>query len=267
MRVTTRLLAAAVVLLTSAPAFAHCHRHLFFWHHCNETPAVQVAVAPVFVPLPVPHVVPVPVPAQVYVADSDFPPPPMVDAEPVYAPPPAPPQPPVVYVAPAPRPVVVATPVVAAQPVQKEEEPSLKRLAVKWAPGITAVLDSEAKELGPASFANNFGAEFRITRYFALRADLELRSGARSWEIPGLKVSLFPSSRIHPFASASLSINQADGQPANKVSLGIMGAVGLDLTIWNWLFVTAEARYNTVPGNCCALPRVTGLVGAGVQFF
>ena len=53
----------------------------------------------------------------------------------------------------------------------------------------------------------------------------------------------------------------------NRVSLGIMGAAGLDILVFRWLFVTAEARYAVQPGNCCALPRVTGLVGAGVQFF
>jgi hypothetical protein len=46
-----------------------------------------------------------------------------------------------------------------------------------------------------------------------------------------------------------------------------MAAAGLDINVFRWLFVTAEARYAVQPGNCCALPRVTGLVGAGVQFF
>lgn len=266
MSLRSGLFAAAVVVLTSAPAFA-CHRHLFFRHHCRDT-VPAVAFAPLVVPLPIPHVVPVPVPVYVapapppvvYVQD-DFPPPPMVVAQPMVVVPvaPLPPPPPV-----APAPVVVAPVVVAQLPPQ--EEP-FKRVAVKYQPGLSAVLDTQAKEFGPPSFSNNFGAEFRISRYFALRGDVELRSGARSWQIPGLKVSLFPNSRVHPFASASLAINQVDGVPANRVSLGLVGAVGLDITIFRWLFVTAEARYAVQPGNCCALPRVTGLVGAGVQFF
>ncbi|MBK7865481.1 MAG: hypothetical protein IPJ65_44160 [Archangiaceae bacterium] len=255
------LLAALTVVFTSAPAFA-CHRHLFFWHHCQET---VVAVAPPIIPIPIPIPAPVYVaqaPVQVYV-QGDMPPPPMVVAEPVYVAPPPAPAPVVVA-----RPVaVVPAPVVVVQPQQpKEEEPGYARLAVKWAPGLSAVVDTQAKAFGPASFAQNFGLEFRLSRYFALRGDLELRSGARSWDIPGIKVSLFPSSRVHPFASASLSINQVDGQPANRVSLGFMAAAGLDITVWRWFFLSAEARYNTIPGNCCALPRVTGLVGAGVQF-
>lgn len=254
MSLRTGLLAAFVVLFTSAPAFA-CHRHLFFWHHCKEVPTPSQAVA---------LVIPAP-PVHIYVQQEEapMPPPPLVVAQPVYVAPPPPP--PVVYIAPRPAPVVAA-PVVVAQPVQQEEE-GVKRVAVKYAPGISAVLDTQAKELGPASFVNSIGAEFRLSRYFALRGDAEFRSGARTWNIPGLKVSLFPNSRVHPFASASLAINQVDGAPANRVSLGLMGAAGLDITVFRWLFVTAEARYAVQPGNCCALPRVTGLVGVGVQFF
>lgn len=272
MSLRTRLLAAFAVVFTSAPAFA-CHRHLFFWHGCRETPAPAVAVAPMVVPLPVPHVVPVPVvlaapppPRVVYVQaeEAPLPPPPMVVAPVVVAPAPPPPPAPVVVV--QPRPVVAAAPVVVAQPQLPPEEP-VKRIALKYAPGISAVLDTEAKEFGPASFTNSIGAEFRLSRYFALRGDVELRQGSRSWQIPGLKVSLFPSSRVHPFASASLMINQVDNAPANRVSLGFMAAAGLDITVFRWLFLTAEARYQVQPGNCCALPRVAGLVGVGVQFF
>src|SRR5258707_636770 len=83
--------------------------------------------------------------------------------------------------------------------------------------------------------------------------------GARSWDIPGLKVSLFPESRVHPFGSLSLALNQTDAA-ANRVSIGFMAAAGIDITLFRYFFVTAEARYAAVPGNCCALPRVTGLV-------
>lgn len=275
MSLRSRLLAAVVVVLTSAPAFAGHHRH---WRHHGWHG--RVAIAPFVIPLPVPHVVPVPVPvmpvviaqaAPVVVEESDdFSPPPMVIAQPVVVAPVAAAPPPVVAVpvpvpVPAPAPVAVAAPVVVAQVPQ--EDTSFRRLAVKYSPGLSAVVDTDAKEFGPATFTNVIGAEFRLSRYFALTGGLELREGSRSWQIPGLKVSLFPSSRVHPFAQASLAINQVDGTPANRFSLGVVGSAGLDIAIFRWLFLTAEARYAVTPGNCCALPRVAGLVGAGVQFF
>jgi hypothetical protein len=273
MKRTTGMLAAALVVLTSAPAFA-CHRHLFFWHHCNE-PLIGAQVA-VPVPLPLPPIVPmmmaVPVPVPVYVAQVEpMPPPPMVVApEPMYAPlPPVVPEPVApapVYVAPAPAPVYMApAPVVIAAPVVVTHEETVARLAAKWMPGLSAPLSWEDRQIGPSSFTNNFGVEARINNYFAIRGDLEIRNGARNWDIPGIKVAAFPFHRVHPFASLSLAINQADSVP-NKVSLGFMAAAGFDITLFKYFFITAEARYSAVPGNCCALPRVTGLIGVGVQF-
>ncbi|MBL8953482.1 MAG: hypothetical protein JNK82_22090 [Myxococcaceae bacterium] len=272
MSLRSGLLAAAVVVLSSAPAFAG-HRHRHWWHP-------HVSVGHLVIPLPVPHVIPVPVPVVAPVVIAQAPPPPVVYVEDDFSAPPmvvAQPVPvapaPVVVAAPvpvpvpvpAPAPVAVAAPVVVAQPVVVEDP--VKRVALKYAPGMSAVLDMENRELGPASFTNVIGAEFRISRYFALVGGVELRQGARSWQIPGLKVTLFPSSRVHPFASASLALNQVDGQPSNRFSLGVLGAAGLEINVFRWLFLTAEARYAVTPGNCCALPRVGGLVGVGVQFF
>jgi len=272
------LLAAAVVVLSSAPAFAG-HRH-HWWHRHH-----RIAIAPLVIPLPVPHVVPVPLPifpapvviAQapppVVVESDDFSAPPLVVAPvaPVVVAPVAPPPPPAPVVvapvapAPAPAPVVVAAPVVVQQ--QPQEDTSFRRLAVKYSPGISAVVDIDEKEFGPATFTNVIGAEFRLSRYFALTGGLEIREGSRSWQIPGLKVSLFPNSRVHPFAQGALALNQVDGTGSNRFSLGVVGSAGLDITVFRWLFLSAEARYAVTPGNCCALPRVAGLVGVGVQLF
>jgi hypothetical protein len=287
MKRTTGMLAAAVVVLSSAPAFA-CHRHLFFWHHCNEPliAAVPVPMPPV-IPIPIP--MPVAVAAPMYVAEPmPMPQPPMVVAQaapalpygytelppvvgepvavspaPVYA------APGPVYVTPVPvAPIVVApppAPVVVAAPMVVTHEETVQRLAAKWMPGISAPVSWEDRAIGPGSFTNNIGVEARINRYFAVRGDLELRNGVRNWDIPGIKLSAFPGHRVHPFASISLSITQADATPG-KVSLGYMAAAGLDITLFRYFFITGEVRYSDVPGNCCALPRVTGLVGAGVQF-
>ena len=40
------------------------------------------------------------------------------------------------------------------------------------------------------------GVEYRISRYFALRADVEIRSNMRIWQLPGLKLTAIRGAKI-----------------------------------------------------------------------
>jgi hypothetical protein len=120
--------------------------------------------------------------------------------------------------------------------------------------------------VGPSSFINSLGFEFRFWRMLGVRADVELRSAERVWS-EGFKVTPFPWWRVRPFASASLTLHESGLQSLRTPAIGFMAALGVDVTVFRHVFVTAEARYDALPGNCCALPRLSGLIGAGVQWW
>jgi hypothetical protein len=262
-----RLAIAAVgAVLLSAPAFA-CGSHgvnigigplylsIGHYHPCEET----VVVAPQVVVMPAPPMVVAPppvlaVPVPMMVDPEDMPPPPMVVAPVVVAPvvvaPPMPPAPPVVVAAP-----IVAVPV---------DEP--QRVAVKWMPGFSAPIKFDGLALGEPIIGQNFGIEYRLSHYFALRGDLEMHSGAMSFDVPGLKFALFPHSRVRPFVSGGLALGKNAADPNDGIAVGFVAAAGLDVILFKYLFLTGEVRYRDFPADCCALPRVSGLVGIGASF-
>ena len=184
----------------------------------------------------------------------------------VYAPPP-----PVVY---SPPPMVygnapmVAAPVVVqqAKPV-RDDRPGF--LAIKYLPGASSniSLTNGKPDFGNLGFAHSPGLELRLTRWLSLRSDLEFRQGGRTWDMLGVKLSLFPQSPVKPYASVSFSGNENYANPG-KYSFGFAGAGGLDVFIGKTFFVEAEVRYRMTPGACCSeVPALTGLIGAGVAFF
>jgi hypothetical protein len=260
-------LAALSAVVLSTPAFACGHSGLHVGvgplylgiGHYHPCPAA-VAVVPV-PPLPAPPalpvaVIPVPVPEPMAMVEIEppLPPPPMVVA-PVVIPAP-------VVVPVPPPPPVVAAPIVVAPP----DEP--QRLAVKWMPGFSApVAIGDSFGVGQPTLGQSFGIEYRLSHYFALRGDLEMRSGARSFDVPGLKFSILPHSRLRPFVSGGLALGQSAADPNNGLSIGFVGAAGLDLILFKYLFVTGEVRYRNFPADCCSLPRISGLVGIGASFF
>ncbi len=178
----------------------------------------------------------------------------MVVQAPVYS------APPIVYA----QPVVVAA---APPPRPLRERPGF--LAIKYMPGASSEIGTSASDpaLGSPSFAHSAGIELRIARWFALRSDLELRKSGRTWDMLGVKVSLFPNSIIKPYASVSFSGNEASANPG-RFSFGLAAAGGVDLFIGRTFFLEAEVRYRVTPGNCCSeVPALTGLIGGGVAFF
>ena len=52
------------------------------------------------------------------------------------------------------------------------------RLAVKWMPGLSTSVAWDKMGFGAPTLGQNFGLEYRLSHYVALRADLEMRSGA-----------------------------------------------------------------------------------------
>ena len=189
-----RLIAVLLVVGVSAPAFA-CRTgggvgiqlgHVFFGFSRRHTcPPVVVQAVPV--PLP---------PVSYYTAPPVYAPPPVV-----YSPPP------MVYAAP-PAPMVIANAplVVQAKPVApKRDRPGI--LAVKYMPGVStnpSMPDGDLQFDGTA-FAHSPGLEVRLTRWLSLRSDLEFRQGGRTWDMLGVKVSLFPNSPVKPYALVSFS--------------------------------------------------------------
>ncbi len=179
----------------------------------------------------------------------------------IYSPPPvvyAPPQP-VVYVAP---PVVVAQP----GPV-KDGRPGM--FAIKYMPGAssTLYLGPDSLEVGRIGFAHSLGLELRLTRWLSLRSDLEFRRRSRTWDIMGIKLSLFPHSPVKPYASVSFAGNE-NYSNKGQYSFGFAGAGGLDVFLGKTFFLEAEVRYRMTPSSCCVdAPALTGLVGGGVAFF
>lgn len=184
-----------------------------------------------------------------------------------------PPPPPPVYVAPpvvyAPPPLVVAAPPVVQAKVAQARDDRPGFLAVKYMPGVSSnvSLSSESLDFGSPTFAHSPGLELRLTRWFSLRSDLEFRRDGRTWDMLGLKLSLFPSSSVKPYASVSFSGSEHRLNPG-KYLLGVAGAAGLDVFLGKYFFLEAEARYRVAPGACCSeVPTVSGLIGGGVAFF
>lgn len=180
----------------------------------------------------------------------------------VYAPPPVVFSPPPMLYAPPP-PVVQAR---VAPP--RTDRPGF--LAIKYMPGVStnpSMSENGGLDFDATAFAHSPGLEVRLTRWLSLRSDLEFRKGGRTWDMLGVKLSLFPSSSIKPYASVSFSGNESYANPG-KFSFGFAGAGGLDVFIGKTFFLEAEVRYRMTPGACCSeVPALTGVIGGGVAFF
>ena len=184
-------------------------------------------------------------------------PPPMVQAAPVYVAP-------LQVIVQQPPPQVVTRTVTAPAP----ERPSL--IAIKYTPGLSGIFTSSPGAVGfsGARFTHSAGLEARLSRWFALRSDVELRNDSRSFDVIGAKVWLAGADwAVKPYLSASLSGTMVDSRP-NALTVGVVGAGGVDVFFGKHFFLEAEVRYRALPGSCCTeVPQVTGVVGAGVAFF
>lgn len=211
-------------------------------------PAPQYAPAPVVVQQP-PPVVYAPPPAPAYAPPVQvYTPPPVV-----YAPPPVATAPVPVVVQPAPRP--------------KDDKPNF--LALKYMPGFSSNISTPDGKIdfSTPQFAHSPGVEFRLTRWLSLRSDLEFRSDSRTWDVLGVKGSLFPRSPVKPYASVSFAVSENLKNPG-KFSLGFSAAAGMDIFIGKYFFLEAEARYRMTPGSCCSeVPTLAVVAGGGVAFF
>ncbi len=177
--------------------------------------------------------------------------------------------PPVAYYTQTPPPVVYSPPLIVQAKVAppKSERPGF--LAVKYMPGVSSspsMVDGELDFSG-TGFTHSPGVELRLTRWLSLRSDLEFRQQGRTWDILGVKLSLFPNSPVKPYASVSFSGNESYAN-RGAFSFGFAGAGGLDVFFGKHFFLEAEVRYRMTPGNCCSeVPVLTGVVGGGVAFF
>lgn len=265
-----RLISVLSIVGVSAQALACDYRYqsgvgvqlggVFFGfskHRRAPCPAVVIAPPIQVQPLPPvayytqPQVVYAPPPQPVYVA----PPPPQV----VYT------NPPIVYAQPPPPPVVQQR--AAPPPAPVDDKPNF--LALKYMPGFSSNIgtaDGKVDFSTPA-FAHSPGVEFRLTRWLSLRSDLEFRKDSRTWDVLGVKGSLFPRSPVKPYASVSFAINENLKNPG-KYSFGFSAAAGMDIFIGKYFFLEAEARYRMTPGSCCSeVPTLAVVGGGGVAFF
>lgn len=187
------------------------------------------------------------------------------------------PLPPVAYYTQQPQVVYSPPPMIYAQPPQvvqqrvappRDDRPGF--LALKYMPGVSttpSVSKDGVFDFDSTAFAHSPGLELRLTRWLSLRSDLEFRKGGRTWDMLGVKLSLFPHSPVKPYASISFSGNENYANPG-KFSFGFAGAGGLDVFIGKIFFVEAEVRYRMTPGACCSeVPALTGVIGGGVAFF
>ncbi|MBE2252588.1 MAG: hypothetical protein IAE78_23850 [Myxococcus sp.] len=264
MRVLQAAMVAAVLLSAGASsAQSHVELNLFgssstlsfgFGVHHHARRQVVVAPPPVYVQ---PQVYVQPPPVVYQQPPVVMAPPPMVQAAPVYVAPA-----PVVVQQPAPQ--VVTRTVTAPAP----ERPAL--IGLKYTPGLSGVFTSAPGAVGftGARFSHSAGLEARLSRWFALRSDVELRNDSRSFDVIGAKVWLAGADwKVKPYLSASLSGTMADSRP-NALSIGVVGAGGLDVFFGKHFFLEAEVRYRALPGACCTeVPQVTAVAGAGVAFF
>ena len=249
MKRLVRLIAVLSIVGVATPALAHC----------RAGGGVGIQLGSVFFgfskrsncPPPVVYAQPLP-PVAYYTQQPQV----------VYAPPPvgySPP--PMMYAQPAP----VVQQRVAPPP---DDRPGL--LAIKYMPGVStnpSISGAGALDFDATAFAHSPGLEVRLTRWLSLRSDLEFRKGGRTWDMLGVKLSLFPQSPVKPYASISFSGNENYANPG-KFSFGFAGAGGLDVFIGKTFFLEAEVRYRMTPGACCSeVPALTGVIGGGVAFF
>jgi len=266
MRALQAAVVSAVLMVSgAASAQSHVELNLFgsssslsfgFGVHHHARRRIVVAPPPVYVQPQVIYQQPQVVYQQPPVVMA---PPPMVQAAPVYVAPP----PPVVVVQPQPPRVVTRT--VTAPAV---ERPAL--IGIKYTPGLSGIFTSSAGAVGfsGARFTHSAGLEARLSRWFALRSDVELRNDSRSFDVIGAKVWLAGADwAVKPYLSASLSGTMVDSRP-NALTVGVVGAGGVNVFFGKHFFLEAEVRYRALPGSCCTeVPQVTGVVGAGVAFF
>lgn len=262
MRALQAAVVSAVLMVSgAASAQSHVELNLFgsssslsfgFGVHHHARRRIVVAPPPVYVQPQVIYQQPQVVYQQAPVVMA---PPPMVQAAPVYVAPP-------VVVQPPPR--VVTRTVTAPAP----ERPAL--IGIKYTPGLSGIFTSSPGAVGfsGARFTHSAGLEARLSRWFALRSDVELRNDSRSFDVIGAKVWLAGADwAVKPYLSASLSGTMADSRP-NALTVGVVGAGGVDVFFGKHFFLEAEVRYRALPGSCCTeVPQVTGVVGAGVAFF
>ncbi len=198
-------------------------------------------------------------------------PPPLVEVEVL----PPPPPPVVVQVAPRPPPQVRAPP-----PPAEEEEPAPERpprVAVKWAPLARSMmsLDSLSGRLFEPN-AGSVGLEYRFSRYWALRTDLQYSRDGALWDVAAAKFSLFPNSFFRPFASGGVSgirlVELGTGTRVDSTRLGVVASAGLNLFFGKHVFLEAEGKFRHYlddPFNDMAvrnLSQWTVLIGGGVAF-
>ena len=208
-------------------------------------------------------------------------PPVVVAPQVVMAPPPVGVSPPPMVVAPQPvvvvPPVVVAAPAPAPAPVvvargpETPERPDYAPFAVKWAPmgwSSSEPLWSGVDATGVRE-ARSIGLEYRLSRRWALRSDLEYGSGAL-WDVAGVKLSPL-SGWFSPYASASVSghsspIERSGRVVGSSLEVGLVGALGVDLRFGRHFFLEGEGRYRVRSESCRDVPQYSALVGGGVAF-
>ncbi len=153
-------------------------------------------------------------------------------------------------------------------PPPEDHRPS--HFGIKYLGGASAAVGFDnGPQVGKFGFTHLVGLELRLSRYFALRSDYELRPEGRSWDMLGLKVWLVPSWFLKPYLSASVAGSESYSLPG-KYQLGISAAAGVDLMFGKHFFIEGEARYRVSPGvgECCReVPHLSVLVGGGVAFF
>jgi hypothetical protein len=219
--------------------------HFGFGVHRHPRRTIVVAPAPIFVQAPVVYQQPPVVMA----------PPPLVQAAPVYV------APPVIVQQPPQVVMRTATPPVPDRPAT---------IGIKYTPGLSGVFTSSpgAVGLSGARFTHSFGLEARLAHWFALRSDAEFRDDSRSFDVIGAKLWLAGATwTVKPYLSASLSGTFVDSRQ-RALTVGVVGAGGVDIFLGRHFFLEAEVRYRGLPGSCCAeVPQLTGVIGGGVAFF
>jgi hypothetical protein len=164
---------------------------------------------------------------------------------------------------------VAAPPPVVVQQQRPRDDSKPNFLAIKYMPGFSSAISTpDGKvDFSTPTFAHSPGLEMRLTRWLSLRSDLEFRKESRTWDVLGVKCSLFPRSPVKPYASVSFAINENLKNPG-KYAFGFSAAAGMDIFIGKYFFIEAEARYRMSPGNCCSeVPTLAVVGGAGVAFF
>jgi len=127
-----------------------------------------------------------------------------------------------------------------APPPPRREEPLL---AVKALGGVSGLVNSSDAPSDQPGFSGMIGAEFRLTRWLALRSDLDFRPNGISWDAAGLKL------RAPWFLSPYISVGATLGFSNGHLALGPVGAAGLDLHLGRHFFLEVEGAYRVSPGE------------------